>query len=182
MPCRYNTPVDSAPVTPDYIRFLYDYTYWARDRVLRRAERLSEEDYVRDRGFDHGGLRGTLVHVLSAETVWRNRWQGVSPLAPLTGEDVPTFDALTRLWSLEEAKMRAFIEGLTPPALAREVEYMSTDGSKKYRNPLWEMMVHVVNHAAQHRSEVALALTQLGYSPGDLDMIAFIREKQSENG
>lgn len=36
---------------------------------------------------------------------------------------------------------------------------------------LWEVMLHVANHATQHRSEVALMLTTFRHSPGDLDIL-----------
>ncbi len=43
--------------------------------------------------------------------------------------------------------------------------------------PLWALNVHLVNHGTQHRSEVAMMLTDLGHSPGDLDMVFFLAER-----
>jgi uncharacterized damage-inducible protein DinB len=39
-------------------------------------------------------------------------------------------------------------------------------------------MTQFVIHGIEHRSEVALALTQLGQSPGFLDYLAFVRERR----
>ena len=36
------------------------------------------------------------------------------------------------------------------------------------------MMFHVVNHTMQHRSETAMALTALGRSPGDVDLLEYL--------
>ncbi len=41
----------------------------------------------------------------------------------------------------------------------------------KVAYPLWQMMLHQVNHATQHRSEVAVIWTQFGHSPGALDLL-----------
>ena len=39
---------------------------------------------------------------------------------------------------------------------------------------LWQIMLHQANHATQHRSEVAVMLTQFGHSPGDLDVLDYV--------
>ena len=68
----------------------------------------------------------------------------------------------------------AFIEGLTDEKLSNYFEYFSTKGP--YQIMLWQVMVHVVNHGTQHRSEAAVMLTDFGHSPGDVDLIYFLNE------
>lgn len=42
--------------------------------------------------------------------------------------------------------------------------------------PLWQALLHQVNHATQHRSEAALLLTAAGHSPGNLDFLVYFDE------
>ena len=72
--------------------------------------------------------------------------------------------------------MRGFVASLTDDDLNRPVSYNTTKGLPM-ENILWHLMTHVVNHGTQHRSEAAMLLTGCGYSPGDLDLIVFLRER-----
>jgi uncharacterized damage-inducible protein DinB len=47
---------------------------------------------------------------------------------------------------------------------------------ERWAYPLWQQVLHQVNHATQHRSEIAATLTRFGHSPGDLDLLIFIDE------
>jgi len=156
---------------------LYDYNSWANARILAAAARVTTEQYTETVGFSHGSIRGTLVHMLGSEIVWRMRiHEGISPTGALGEGHLPTIEALTARWHEEEAKMREFLASLTDEGLMRTVRYKSTKGVA-FENPLWQLMMHVVNHGTQHRAEAGMALTRYGASPGDLDMILFFRER-----
>lgn len=160
-----------------YFNTLYDYNYWARDKILHAAEPVSDADFPAPKNFPHGGLRGTLAHTLAAEWVWLRRWQGNSPIGDGLFEEKQFADlaALRARWADEENKMRAFLAGLTDADFTRVIAYKSTRGDP-FARPLWQMLAHVVNHGTQHRAEAAAILTDLGRSPGDLDMTVFLNE------
>jgi uncharacterized damage-inducible protein DinB len=158
------------------LRTLYDYNYWANARVLQGAAAVTPEQFVAPGPVSHGSLRGALVHALGVEWLWRLRCQeGVSPSALPAAEEFPTAAGLAARWQAEEAAMRAFLDGLTDADVARPVTYRTTRG-EPHTDPLWALLVHVVNHGTQFRAEAALLLTAYGHSPGDLDLIRFLRE------
>lgn len=157
------------------IQLLYEYNHWADARILDAAAKISEAQFLAPGEFPYGGVRGTLVHTLFAEWIWRMRWQGSSPNFRLEPEDFPTFASLKARWLEEERLLMEFIDGLTEERLTVAFDYVSTEGNP-HRRVLWEAMAHVVNHGTQHRSEVAAMLTTMGHSPGDLDLIVFLNE------
>ncbi len=158
------------------IRTLYQYNSWANARILEAAAPLTPEQFLAPASYPHGGLRGTLTHILFAEWIWRKRWLGESPSIRLKPEDFPTFESLRARWREEEIGLMNFVNALDDETLNQKFQYTSTEGIR-YENVLWEAMAHVINHGTQHRAEAAAMLTELGHSPGDLDMILFLRRK-----
>ncbi len=160
--------------TADLFRLLFEYTAWARDRLLKAAEGLTEEEYVQPNGFTYGSIRGILTHGLAAETGGMRRWTGQMPATGINQEGLPTVEALASRWAEETAALRAFLPGLDDAALEQEVIQRRPDGTEIRRVLMFDMM-QIVNHATQHRAEAAEALTQIGRSPGDLDFSVFLR-------
>ena len=160
----------------DDILTLYAYNSWANARILNATAQVTTEQFLAPASYSHGGLRGTLVHTLYAEWIWRRRWEGHSPVAWLQAEDFPTVEALRTQWNTEEQALLQFVENVSDEALNDTLEYRKTNGEAR-ENILWHLMVHLVNHGTQHRSEAAAMLTELGHSPGDIDLIVFLREE-----
>ena len=159
----------------DEILVLYRYNAWANARILNATAQITPEQFLAPAPFSHGGLRGTLVHTLFAEWIWSRRWEGHSPSGWLHATDFPSLDTLRTRWEAEEKALMSFVENVGEEALNNIVHYQRTGGEAR-ENILWHLMVHLVNHGTQHRSEAAAILTGFGHSPGDIDFIVYLRE------
>lgn len=142
---------------------------------MNAAAQVTQEQFLAPGTYPHGGLRGTLVHTLFAEWIWRKRWEGDSPTYRIREDEFSTFDSLRTRWLEEEQHLMSFVDHLTDEKLNGRVQYRSTKG-EPYERILWQAMAHVVNHGTQHRAEAAAILTDLGHSPGDVDMVYFLDE------
>jgi len=158
---------------------LYKYNYWASGRLMSVVDTLSQEQFLRELGSSHRSIRGTLVHIMGAEWIWLSRWRGQSPKALLSEEDFPDAESLKRRWREVERQMLDFVWGLKEEDLRQRISYTTTEGAP-YTSPLWQMMLHVVNHSTYHRGQVTSMLRQIGIEPKGTDLILYYRELAAE--
>ncbi len=156
-----------------YFQTLYNYNAWANQRVLDSAAQLTTEQLQATGSASFDSIFATMVHTISAQWMWLSRWQGISPRAMFDPADFADLAAVRTRWEQLEQDTQAFVSSLDDQALERVVEYTNTKG-QPFAYPLWQLMLHQVNHATQHRSEVAAMLTQFGQSPGWLDLIFYL--------
>jgi uncharacterized damage-inducible protein DinB len=162
-------------MTVDWIRSLYDYSRWANGRVLDAAAHLSATALLAGRGPGADSVRDTIAHTMLAQRLWLARWQGDSPGEVGDRSVYPDVASLRAAWAPMDEATDAFVATLDEDRLAATLHYRST-GGKPYANTLRELLIHQVNHATQHRSEVAYFLSQSGHSPGDLDYVRYLRK------
>lgn len=166
-------------MTLDQVRTLLDYHYWARDRILAAAERLTPEQYARDLGSSFRSVRATLCHVYLADLVWYARWQGTTSPGSASAEPFEDVPALRRAWQELEAQYRESLDAAGGEGIRRTISYTLFSGSPG-TSIVWQMLQHVVNHASYHRGQVTTMLRQLGAdAPQTLDLMAFYREREA---
>ena len=171
----------------DQIKLLYEFNEWADARILAACARVSPEQYAAPSpsGTGRGGLRETMVHIL--DNIWQQRitLQGYyhEPLADEAAYDatelhedaIPTLAALQERWLTEQQAMRAYLATLTEETLNSTIRYVIPGAVREL--DVWLILVDVIIHATQHRSEAAALLTSYGQSPGDYDLIMFLIER-----
>jgi uncharacterized damage-inducible protein DinB len=160
-------------MTGEMIRTMYRYNAWANARVLEAAAGVTPAQFVAGGGASFDSLRDTLVHTMGAQWLDLERWQGRSPTSMPSGPEFADPAAVRARWDEVERATQAFVAGVTDARLAEALTYRNFKG-EPWTYPLWQQMLHQVNHATQHRSEAAVMLTHVGRSPGLLDLLYFL--------
>ena len=157
------------------IRSLYQYNSWASERVFNAVADVPGETYLRDLGSSHGGIHGTLVHLMGAEEIWLRRWLGERVERIARPDEFPGLSPLRSHWKEVDGRLHAFIDALAGDDLRRIVHYTDLRGNP-YAQPLEHLMQHLVNHSTYHRGQVVCLLRQLNIKPPGTDMVNFFRQ------
>jgi uncharacterized damage-inducible protein DinB len=151
----------------DQVRWLFAYDRWATSQVLAALDGLDPDVWARSEIVGDRGLGSILVHHLGASMRWRHGFQQDGESPEPEAEPLPSVEQLRQRWEEEWAAVDAWLPTLTEGFIAYAHEGV----------PVWQMLVHVVNHGTQHRAEAAALLTAEGHSPGELDMINYAEEQ-----
>ena len=157
------------------VRELFAYNAWANRKFFPVLATLPAEPYFRDLKSSHGGIHGTLCHIVWAEELWLNRWLGKPNPAVLQGRDLATLEAAAERWERIEAERAALLAGLTEPALSETLAVKPSTGGE-YVHTFREMLRHTVDHSSYHRGQIVTMLRQVGAVPPSTGLIVFYRE------
>lgn len=161
----------------DILRQHIDYAAWASRRMIEAAAQLSEEELTRDFGTADRSVLGTLSHVFAADRIWLARIKGEPIALSPTGASFP-LQTIRRDWPTVLDRMRDWASTLTDEAAQAPLSYSDMRGNP-YQQPVWQVVLHVVNHGSHHRGQAAGFLRTMGHPPPSLDLIRFYRETQA---
>ena len=156
----------------EQMRKLFAFNEWAWLWVFASVEKLDEEAYKEPRVLFEGNIHATLVHCMSAESVWMSRCLGISPDAMFNPESYADFLVVRMAWQPVSRDWRSFLQIVSDEDCRRIVEYQNTRGNE-FSLPMVDILQHVVNHATEHRSQLTPLLFDLGIPTRPLDYMLF---------
>jgi uncharacterized damage-inducible protein DinB len=161
----------SVPV--EVLRTHLRYTTWASARIVDAASRLTHEELTRDFESADKHVLGTLAHVYAADRAWLGRIQGAPPAVFIAPEADIRLTVLLNDWPALLGRWQTWADGLQDPSA--RASYQDLQGNP-HTTPLWQIVLHVVNHATHHRGQASAMIRAMGHVPPPLDLIRFYRE------
>jgi uncharacterized damage-inducible protein DinB len=160
-------------VSAEVLRTHLDYTAWASRLLVEAAGRLSREELTRDFATADKNVLGTLVHVYAADRTWLARIEGRAQTAFVTEPDYQ-LAVLENDWPALLGRWREWAAALTDDAAARAIAYSDFSGHP-WQQPVWQIVLHMVNHGTHHRGQVSGFLRAMGHVPPKLDLVFYYR-------
>jgi len=150
------------PATPEVCRQHLTFMKWADERMGEAVARNMPASLE------------TLQHIYLAELVWLDRIFG-NEEALITHYEAPgnIADLLAAFREIH-AKWLGWLEAAED--LDVLIPHRNLQG-EAFRMPVWQIVLHVVNHGSYHRGQVAAMLRAAGYAPPDSDLIIWYRQQ-----
>ncbi len=155
------------------LRTHLDYSEWASRRLVDAAAQLTPDELARDFQTADRSVLGTLVHVYAADRLWLSRFEG-GPLAGFINDADSSLQALQNDWPLLHERWKQWGAGLTDEKVLAPLAYSDMKG-RPWNQPLWQLVMHVVNHGTHHRGQVSGFLRTMGHAPPALDLVHYYR-------
>lgn len=162
--------------TENHIEFntlqtIFRHNLWANSSLFEKCTQLSEEQLSSSVIGVYGSIFDTLEHIANAERSYWHRLMTGKPYRPPEGAPKPSVSEL-------QESIRLSGEGLidiAPKVQAQDFVEVNWDGTPR-KVPCAVILAQVINHATEHRAQIMVMLTQLGFEPPELDSWAFFDE------
>jgi len=161
----------------DSIRQLYEYTFALNDRVWACIDRLSDDQFVQELDYSLGSIRNQVVHWLNVDERWFARLRNAPLPAIIDGQDFPTKATVKTRWDAVRQDLQSYLASLDDATLAKPIVY-DTRRRGQMTSDAWQILIHVMNHATDHRAQILAGLHGLGAPTLEQDLMLYLWEQE----
>jgi uncharacterized damage-inducible protein DinB len=154
------------------------YNLWANQKLLELINQLPAEKHHAEWPSSFKSLYATILHMWDAESIWFQRVKMherfVVPSENFNGTMQDTSNGLLQqnhLWL-------DFASNSSEAALEHVFQYYNSK-KEHFKQPVWQVMMHVFNHGTYHRGQLVNMLRQGGVEKiPQTDLVVFSRLKK----
>lgn len=150
----------SQPVIVEFIR----YNNWANQQVLEACQGLSQEQLAAAEPGAYGTIRETLEHIVRGEARYAELLTRDFPAPPFAWDEKPSLAKIATYATQVGDALLAAVQRVGPA----DTVYEESDGQRVQYQAL-AIMIQVVNHGVEHRTNITTILNQGLLNPPEVD-------------
>jgi uncharacterized damage-inducible protein DinB len=136
---------------------------------------LPQEQFVAPVDYSIGSVRNHAVHLMEVDAAWFSDIGGLSELQLPFNEVGDDRQRIRQNWDAVELSMRRYLGDLKDDMLLGKP---ITEGEDKDLI-LWQILLHVVNHATDHRAQLLRIIHEQGLKTGPQDYVFYLYDQMS---
>ena len=153
------------------------YNIWANKKITETANQLSEEQINKGIVSSFPSVYKTVLHLMEVENVWWERLQLVENTT-LSGWFTGDFDELSKKLLGLSQHWHDWIQNTNDVNISHVFAYQNSK-KEQFKQPVYEMLLHLFNHQTFHRGQLVTMFRQLGLDKiPPTDFIVFSRSKR----
>jgi len=137
------------------------YNSWATQKICEVILALPEEKQLAEVPSSYNSLYKTVLHIWDAESIW---WQRMKLLERFTIPNQVFKGTMKEMVAELQQQSRAWEEWVANASelsIEHVFQYKTFD-KQQFKQPTWQVIMHVVNHGTYHRGQLINMLRQLG--------------------
>ncbi len=152
------------------------YNLWANKKIIETANQLSEEQVNKEIVSSFPSVYKTFLHLMEVENAWWERLKLVERPA-MSGWFTGNYEELSKKLLELSRQWQEWIESANEVNITHVFAYQNSK-KEQFKQPVYEMLLHLFNHQTLHRGQLIMMFRQLGLDKiPPTDFILFARKK-----
>ena len=158
------------------MKILFDqikYNRWANTSLIETSAELDSISFRQNIESSFPSVQKTWIHIIWAEELWLQRWQGRAFFGELSILDYPNIESIRRkIDDLSQSQIQ-FLKSLKAGDEDKKISYENNRG-ENWEYSLGQMVQHMTLHSTYHRGQIVTMLRQLKITPPGLDYLIYV--------
>jgi uncharacterized damage-inducible protein DinB len=162
---------------PNEINTIFAYNFWAFERVWECISQISNEQFIEEIDYSTGSIRNILVHIMGGNRTWVSVLTGREIPRRLAFEDFDTLPKTKARWDELQLEFLEKLSSIDQEQLDGTIDWELFSHGLKSTNPRWQILLHLANHATDHRAQIlAILHHHFHVKTVEQDMILYLAE------
>jgi len=154
------------------------YNIWANKLLTHEVLQLPEEKQLAELPSSFRSLYLTVLHIWDAESIWWQRIKLMEKIVVPSEHFKGSFHELVDELLKQSRDWEEWINNASDRSIDHVFQYHTFQG-EIFKQPAWQIILHVFNHSIYHRGQLINMLRQIGNKKlPDSDFIIWSRKKK----